>query len=397
MKSIVFYGAFDRYNYGDNLMPILLSEFINQHRPELKDRFKFQYASISESDLTKYRCLKSKSISSLTNNLESGSSVIVVGGEVLCGRNSGLFLHMQSNAKVNYILTKMRRYTGVFFKIVSDRLYSAPWEFPYIVPKPAFKSKVKVIFNTVGGSLYGLSNSAKKDVTHRLNSADYISVRDTRTQNELSEIDEVKLVPDSAFIMSELISDEYILNNIQNKKLKEYCSSNEYFIFQAAPNKVGCDYEQLVKSLKDISEKTRLKICLVPIGYASGHDDFQLLEKLNADTRIDSTLFYDLNIWEIMFSIKNAKLFIGTSLHGVITAMSYCVPHFGVNKRVGKLDSFLKDWSISPFNECYELKNIPEICANYSNSTYELRTQRDKLVSLVIQGNHQICDTIYEN
>ena len=37
-RQVILYGAFDRYNYGDNLMPILLEMYFNRyHEDKVKD------------------------------------------------------------------------------------------------------------------------------------------------------------------------------------------------------------------------------------------------------------------------------------------------------------------------------------------------------------------------
>ena len=47
--TIVLYGAFDRYNYGDNLMPILFEMYMVKNHPDIEQRANFIYASIQDS------------------------------------------------------------------------------------------------------------------------------------------------------------------------------------------------------------------------------------------------------------------------------------------------------------------------------------------------------------
>lgn len=105
-------------------------------------------------------------------------------------------------------------------------------------------------------------------------------------------------------------------------------------MFQAAPTKAGHSLEELSNKLKALSKSLECKIVLLPIGYASGHDDYYFLKKINKLIPDCTTLAYNLNVWEILYIIKNSKAYIGTSLHGAIIAMSYSVPHYGLNKKI---------------------------------------------------------------
>ncbi|MGM1330940.1 polysaccharide pyruvyl transferase family protein, partial [Klebsiella michiganensis] len=110
--------------------------------------------------------------------------------------------------------------------------------------------------------------------------------------------------------------------------------------------------------LDDIKREKAMDVILLPIGYASGHDDSLFLSEVKKYSREEIELLDDLNVWEIMFIISKAKAFYGTSLHGVITAMSFGVPHYCINSDIKKLTSFLNTWSISPFNESLTINNI---------------------------------------
>ncbi|EMP5826257.1 polysaccharide pyruvyl transferase family protein, partial [Klebsiella aerogenes] len=50
-RQVIFYGAFDRYNYGDNLMPILLKKYFEKYHQTLVEDIDFVFSSIKKSDL----------------------------------------------------------------------------------------------------------------------------------------------------------------------------------------------------------------------------------------------------------------------------------------------------------------------------------------------------------
>lgn len=84
-----------------------------------------------------------------------------------------------------------------------------------------------------------------------------------------------------------------------------------------------------------------------------------------------------------MMLIAQSKIFIGTSLHGNITALSFCVPHIGLTTRDPKLESFLNSWdlleqsSCIPYNKiCKKMKSVTAI------QKEKLKQKRDELVTL---------------
>ncbi len=40
-KEIILYGAFDRYNYGDNLMPVLMEMYLKRFHADLVKDYDF--------------------------------------------------------------------------------------------------------------------------------------------------------------------------------------------------------------------------------------------------------------------------------------------------------------------------------------------------------------------
>lgn len=126
--------------------------------------------------------------------------------------------------------------------------------------------------------------------------------RDTRTQKNLSCINDVILAPDSVHIISDLYTDDYIESNVSDSisiKLK-----SEYICFQAAPSKIASWLEDIVSFIKALIINNQQKVVLLPIGYASGHDDYHLLNRIHNELSTHTELLFDLNLWEIMSVIK---------------------------------------------------------------------------------------------
>lgn len=362
MKKIVLFGAFDRYNYGDNLMPVLFQLFVEKYARHIFNDFEFEYVAISSSNLEKYSCYKTISINSIVNTLPSGSVIVVVGGEVLCCRNQSLFLHMQNSQFHHFFLKVFKKLLPRIFNWYAKSQYATYWEFPFIPLKSFFAHDIKVVFNTVGGDMSNLTQDELNDIKERIISSDYFSVRDKRTFNSFKSLGkETVLAPDSAYIMSDIINAKDLTAKISEPFLDRLPKS--YFVFQAAPTKIGYSVKKCIFYIQELSKQAGQKVVLLPIGYASGHDDLYLLQKVHKALPENTVLLHNLTLWEIMYVIMKSKIYFGTSLHGAITAMSYSVPHFGLNRKITKLDEFLKDWSVYPFHQCYPLEDMAKLPA----------------------------------
>ena len=90
-----------------------------------------------------------------------------------------------------------------------------------------------------------------------------------------------------------------------------------------------------------------------------------------------------------------ANCFIGTSLHGVVTAMAFAVPHFVINPKIDKVSSFVKDWSVDPFNNSYSLDELIEITSSdLSWSKKSMQSNSLFLANLVKENNSNICNLL---
>ncbi|HHO0201190.1 TPA: polysaccharide pyruvyl transferase family protein [Klebsiella quasipneumoniae] len=339
-NKIVLYGAYDRYNYGDNLMPILLERFFRTKHSQKIEHLDFVYASIDSSDLSKYSCMPTISMKSLLS-LDENSTIIVVGGEVLGADVGTLYTHVQDNYYYTRFLKAIRRYSPRTLTKIAKLFYPAIWTYPYIPQKSSFKNKVKVIYNTVGGvPVQSQVNYVKE--------ADYISSRDQRTFDEIKKWSSTELVPDSVLIASEIVDDSFLSENVR-KEIIDYCREHRYITVQACPYKVQFTAKQMARELDSVKNETNLDVILLPIGYASGHDDVLFLKEVQSLATTNIKIQYELNVWEIMYFLSHSQSFYGTSLHGVITAMSFGVPHFCINEKIDKITSFVKTWSVDPF------------------------------------------------
>jgi hypothetical protein len=149
---------------------------------------------------------------------------------------------------------------------------------------------------------------------------------------------------------------------------------NQYIAFQVGHYKNGGDLNLINSELSNLHSKTGLPIKFVPIGNCPGHDDILSLSWLKANARYPCEVISPSSIEVIMKAIAQSKLFIGTSLHGVITAMSYSIPYLALNPRITKLKGYVMTWAPDELKFSSDFKSICE------NSLKALAVDKSKLI-----------------
>jgi hypothetical protein len=343
MEKILVIGAFDRYNYGDLLFPLIIEKQLNTYNID----FEFRFFGLVKSDLSMQGGLPTEGLQAFykaCKNPNDKVHVIVAGGEAL-----GVTWHSLL-AALNKTYQKIHRYHIRISKIVdlngiARNVLRGKTILPFVFTKSDFPGVKSVILNSLGGSGLKKAQFEKYDfLKKKLIRADYLAVRDKTTVANLKENGvNAQLFPDSAILMSEFYPVTFLEKQITNE-VWSYVNKNKgsYVFFQINKKTTVGKEDLIVAELDKIQEKENVKICLCPIGKALNHDDHLALESVKLKMKSAATYFDADNIWDIMYLIANSKCYIGTSLHGAITALSYAVPHVGL--KVEKLEAYLRTW-----------------------------------------------------
>lgn len=79
----------------------------------------------------------------------------------------------------------------------------------------------------------------------------------------------------------------------------------------------------------------------------------------------------------------------------VITAMSFLVPHFSINKKIAKLTSFVKTWSVYPYNTPIEINDIPNTISKMADySDVELRIAVEKAQGIIYKSLDEVSNLL---
>lgn len=350
--------AGDRYNYGDVLYAIVMSEYIKKYEPEIYNNYNILHYGIIKSDLTSVGGIETLPIKQLYNCVFAEKSMTVVaGGQVIGANIEVLFKFLKKNKLTLY--ADLFRYF-LFSKIGKDRgdllvrRFCCKHKFPYIISAESLSSSCIIAYSNVGGSVASDETQAVENIKR----ADYFSVRDTLSFKENKKYrDDIILTPDAAVIMSDVFPREKL--DIEVSKAVR-AVKGRYIAIQFSLSYYRQHTQEIVSTLTDFKKKYKgINIVLVPIGYAILHDDLIALKELKI--KIPEAIFIEkLTIKEIMYLISGSELCIATSLHGIVTAMSYSVPYIalGAHNSSTKLDEFVNTWGCEPYNHTMPISKL---------------------------------------
>lgn len=338
MKDLILFGAYDRFNFGDLLMPMAIARWIERHRPDLLQHYRLRFASLEASDLSARGGLPSEAILDVCATAAPGSVLIVTGGEVVGAKRAGLYMHNSRDDTEHRAKRRLRRRDPEAFEAQLAADLGALWEYPYLPPVDCLPEGGRVFLNAIGGSLAPEEVPPGDPRWRRLEQADYVSVRDQRLVETLTArgIAAHRVPCAAGLIAAGLFSD---------LDAGPPPCPEPYFVVQCVHNPRQIDPEALAGQIRALAEASGLRPWLVPLATASGHSDHKMLDlvhwhlgNLAGDDRVSS-------VSSILTAFRHAQFYVGTSLHGTITAMAYGIPYYPFKKSIRKIGAYLGAWS----------------------------------------------------
>lgn len=328
MINLHIIGAFDRFNYGDMLFPIIIEYMLKER---LNKKTKFEFYGIRESDLSKYGGKKTMALKNIPLDTRRTNYYINAGGNTLAAEISMLYLDNIDNKFVWWI-------NILFRKVIGHKNY-----LQYVIKKTGISNifpydilSNKMFYNGVGGDLNSLTEQRRHYINHILEDSPYIAVRDKNTFDSILS-NEKKLIPDTAIILSDI----WRKSTLKLPKCMDI--SNSYIVFQVSGGFYHRYKKEIIKKLSYMRKEIKCRIILLPIGYAISHGDKEALKNIK-NIYEDFIFCEDLSLQEITAVICNAKLFIGTSLHGNLISFSYKVPSILLANIDTKNEIYYRTW-----------------------------------------------------
>ncbi|WP_077287412.1 polysaccharide pyruvyl transferase family protein [Cognaticolwellia aestuarii] len=349
MNDIILYGAFDRHNYGDLLFPLIMERVINDLHPNKK----VLIAGLINSDLSKYGAKKTITIKRALKKSKHDATLILAGGDVVACDWQSAYGYLLPKS----IFPLYERIACYYFpkltQYLTSRLMGLTSDLPFNLSRNDVGESRKVIYNSVGAT--GVSNvTNEQDVSalgELMNETNFVSVRDLFSQSQLERIgcNSSQLAPDSATVMSSYISIEELEQKslYSTRKLIE-TYMNGYIVFQISQGHVKGKEEAFAKALSDTSRAFNLPIVFIAIGNAAGHNDAAGVHKVASLLTKGTTYstYLDGNIFDLMNIIRNASCYCGSSLHGLITSMSFSVPRVALLPTLRKQINYMNTWDL---------------------------------------------------
>ena len=332
-------AACDRWNYGDLLFPILVPHLL--HETGENSFRSVSYGLTDEVDIPAdaARVLP-------ISRIDRSHAVVVGGGDVLNVEHWLARKHLnQSWTRSDRLLHRVRR--PLFLaRMLRERWFGHAGPLAYLYD--GVRHHGPLVFNALGGgNLLQFPPATQAWIGRTLDRADYVSVRDKKTLENVEVIcsrNRVDLVPDWAVLLSEVIPKRLLF---APSSYRPSFPQQPYAVFQCSRAYLA-DVSLLAERLDAVYAETGCPIVLLPIGVAPGHSDQEALKKISDQMRGPSVLVERPTILEVISIISHAKFFAGSSLHGCITAISYDVPYVPLAKPDSKVATYLDSWDFSP-------------------------------------------------
>lgn len=202
------------------------------------------------------------------------------------------------------------------------------------------------------------------EVDCALESLDYLSVRGNISKKVLEKgfvvnNGNIRVIPDLGWLFPRYIDDYQWFEYEHVCKIE---GKEEYCVFQAIDDAdINKNLEMITRVLVDFQRNRNIKVLLLPIMQtAEQWMEKDVMERISAMSGNELEMIpYGLNIKQTGIILKNAKFFVGSSLHGAVTALAYGKPvvniRSGVNTKLQDLHAarfrstcFANGWDVLP-------------------------------------------------
>lgn len=336
MKVLYVLSPSDRMNYGDLLFSHIVQHYFSQFFQ------KITFCSTAGYDLSKYGAIRTHSYKDIFKAAKDDKNCLMVAGGDCLFINWPMIISFIDKPS-NYIEAISNKLNSkLYYKYITIR-YGIKTKYPFTLGKKELTNFNCVLYNSLGGSFIENCPNIVNEPHNKeiLNSVDYISTRDLNAHQILTKNGITShCIPDSAILLSDIFREA----TLRAKASKiDFPTMGKYIFFQINIRHLGNDTNFYANLIDNISIKFGINVLLCPIGTAPGHSDDKALKLIHKVTKSGSVLLiHKPSIWDIMLLIKKSSLYIGTSLHGAITALSFNTPMIGFGAT--KLLSYMQHW-----------------------------------------------------
>jgi len=342
-------GTFDVENYGDLLYPVLLERMFRQRN----DTGKIRRFSLMGSKSLQDSRYDTRPIQQLfASQLELPHTLIVGGGDLLRTDWHTVASHYRSICSQQNGQSSTSLWQRLFKKR-SNRELEADHEFrhhymnypavgPFII-EPDGILKIKSVAYCSCGVPFPFDKALKHRIADTFNKSVFLYVRDHQSRDALLQAGvkcEIHVGPDLVTALSDFF--DAAQEREKGRAMLEDRGvdiQRRILCFQSHPQSRKKNTE-VVKQLKSYQRRTGCEVVLLPLG--SCHGDRKYLKRL-AQYSGGAFKYVELvSIYDIIAVLAACDVFLGTSLHGNITAFSFGIPHVFGPIQVAKREGFLE-------------------------------------------------------
>jgi hypothetical protein len=353
--TLAEFGTFDVENYGDLLYPIIFAKMFQQ-RGETREIRKF---SFMESESLQDSGYTTRPIQQLLLSWQKQPHSLVIGGGDLLRTDWDLVAsHYPSTGlsqKGQPLPFHLRR---LFLKRRKRRLNAAskfrhlymnyPAVGPFMIDPGEFSNLTSVAYCSCGVP-FPFDDTVRRQVASTFDKSNFLYVRDRQSQNALVQAGvkrKIHVAPDLIVALSDLF--DPATERIKGRSILEKKGVDMHrpvLCVQSNPQPPENSAE-LLKQLKAYQKRTRCEVVLLPL--ARCHGDNEYLKQLAQDSNGAFKCIELDSIFEIIATLGACNVFLGTSLHGNITAFSFGIPHLFGPIPVAKCEGFLDVVNLPP-------------------------------------------------
>ncbi|MGO4331740.1 polysaccharide pyruvyl transferase family protein [Cupriavidus sp. 2TAF22] len=338
-RPVILFGAFDRHNFGDLLLPhIVARQLAHPLGHPLGHRLPGQrlcHAGLASRNLLPYGGHRVSALAQLAARPGlRAADIIHAGGEILCCEAWEAAVMLQPPDEAGAVIARLDG-RPVERQAWTRSVLGVADLAPYVLPQGLFPHARRVIYNAVGGvGLDRRDPAMRAEVLGKLGAAAYVSVRDDMTRRILQANGvAARLAPDPAVMVAELFGARIRQRARRGEVARVIAAFPRGYLAVQFSADFGDDdtLDALAGQLGSAARATGHGVVLFRAGAAPWHDDLACYRRLAQRMGPPAPyLFRSLDIWDICALIAHSRGFAGSSLHGRIVAMAFALPRLSL-------------------------------------------------------------------
>ena len=350
-------------NYGDLLYPVILKKLLGKH-PRSYGLTAFGFLAGPAP------CDSNYDVSDINTVLKKGeitlSHLIIGGGDLLRTDTMLMASHYNSlfekRLKQSFTFRLKRRIFGTpnLAQLFRRRFMDYGAIGPFLLDQDQYAGVESLLYFSCGVP-FAVSDSDKGRVRKAIESAAFVYVRDEQSRKKLVDIGvsrQIDVAPDAIVCLSDYFDKEEEKRKGEDILRRFGIKTDRGIICLQSPPQ-SLDYEEdFMAALSEIKSMTDAEIVLMPIGFC--HRDDVFLRNVAAKSGGSYTYADVRSIYDMISVIAASKVFVGTSMHGNITAFSFGIPHIFGPLQVDKTEGFLNMVGLGPDFKLASWRDTPE-------------------------------------